>query len=626
MKIKSFKSQILLYLVLFSIVPLIFGISIILYEMYKSKKESIYNKHFQIIKQIESEADGIITDIEYVGEYVKKKYPTMKHHVLVNVPKIQKNISTILILNNKGILVDFYSSIKSNIFKGYDYSNKNLFRKIKNGAKSYWSEVYHSTITQKPVISYSLKIDENSIAVLIIDLESLNNFAKRFKSLDGSHMVRIADKNGIYLAHPDKPDFVLQRKNIFNTNIYKKIKNNQYRQLIFKSLTGKKNIGIHGTTKKLKWHIIVRESYEFLFKKFNTLILFLVLFILILSFVSIYFAKRLSKSIIRPLDEFSNEINNITHGKYSETINQSDYIELNKLISNFIIMQDEIIKREKNLESFNKKLEQKVDEKTLELKQINETLEDRVKFEVAKNIEHEKQIIESMKMVQMGEMIGNIAHQWRQPLNVISTSASGLKLSYEFGNLEQDDIPMHMDSIVQSTQYLSETIDIFRDFIKEKKELKDIVLQKRLKDILNILSAALKDNNITIQTNIDDIEEPIVLHMVSGELDQVIINIINNAKDILLEKNIADALIKLELTKYTNYVLITIEDNGGGIPKEILPKIFDPYFTTKHQSLGTGLGLHMSYQIITDSLKGKIYVKNTELGAKFYIELPLKED
>ena len=111
--------------------------------------------------------------------------------------------------------------------------------------------------------------------------------------------------------------------------------------------------------------------------------------------------------------------------------------------------------------------------------------------------------------------------------------------------------------------------------------------------------------------------------MVSGELPQVVINIINNAKDILVEKEIKDPWIKIKLKNQKDKAIISIEDNAGGIPEDVMVRIFEPYFTTKHQSQGTGLGLHMSYKIIKESLKGHIYAINTQNGAKFYIELPL---
>lgn len=111
--------------------------------------------------------------------------------------------------------------------------------------------------------------------------------------------------------------------------------------------------------------------------------------------------------------------------------------------------------------------------------------------------------------------------------------------------------------------------------------------------------------------------------LVSGELSEVIINILNNAKDILIQKNVSEPLVKINLKKANNKAIISIEDNGGGIPENLISKIFEPYFTTKHQSQGTGLGLHMSYKIICESLHGKLYVKNSSNGAQFFIELPL---
>ncbi len=625
MKIKSLKSKILLYLILFTTIPLVIGSSVILYQMYKSKKESVFHKHYQILKQVEQESDHLVSHIEDMGLYVKDKYLIKRHALLSGLPRVQKNISTILILNNDGILIDFGSNIKTTIFKGFDYSNTEYFLAIKNGAKDYWSEVYLSQTSSLPTISYTLRINQNYIAVLLITLDTLNNFAKKFKSEDNSSLVRIADKNGLFLAHPDHPEYISQQKSILSSHLYKKfiLNNKKYTQIIFNGRDSKNNIGVYGISKRLGWYIIVKESHNFIFETFNALMWFIVLFIVLLLIVSIYFSIRLSKSILKPLDSVGSMMDKIAHGKYLQDIDKTNYIELNKLTSNFKLMQQKIYNRENMLQKFNEQLEDTVYEKTIELKQINDSLEDKIKIEVRKNIQQEKQIFESSKMVQMGEMIGNIAHQWRQPLSVISTAASGIKVNYKFGLLKDKDIPEHMDAIVNSTQFLSETIDTFRNFIKEKKEIKEIELSKRIQDVLNIINASLGNNNIQIQTNLQSIEL-IKLTMTVGELDQVIINIINNSKDVLVERKIDDAWIKLKVIKSEKKVIITIEDNGGGIDKNILPKIFDPYFTTKHKSQGTGLGLHMSYKIVTDSLNGKIYVENTSFGAKFFIKLPLR--
>lgn len=144
-------------------------------------------------------------------------------------------------------------------------------------------------------------------------------------------------------------------------------------------------------------------------------------------------------------------------------------------------------------------------------------------------------------------------------------------------------------------------------------------VQDELDKAIELTSATLKNNYIIIKKEYPD--EDILVNIIEGEFVQVIINLINNAKDILIEKQIDEPWIKVSVEKLLDSVKIKIEDNGGGIPDNIIPHIFEPYFTTKHQSQGTGLGLHMSHQIITESLGGKLYASNTNNGAKLTIEL-----
>ncbi len=245
-----------------------------------------------------------------------------------------------------------------------------------------------------------------------------------------------------------------------------------------------------------------------------------------------------------------------------------------------------------------------------------------IKEEINKASQKDKQIYESAKMAQMGEMIGNIAHQWRQPLSVVSTIASGIQVKQSMGIFKHETLEDNMNKIVQNTTYLSETIDIFSNFIKEEKIYKNLILQDEIKTAFTIIKSSLTNHHVELKSDID-FNKKIIVKLISGELPQVIINIINNAKDILLEKEIDNAQIVIKLEEQKDKVIISIEDNAGGVPNSIIDKIFDPYFTTKHKSKGTGLGLHMSYKIIQESLHGKLYVKNTNTGAKFFIELPL---
>ena len=273
------------------------------------------------------------------------------------------------------------------------------------------------------------------------------------------------------------------------------------------------------------------------------------------------------------------------------------------------------IMRKKNL-----KLE--VNKKTKELKYLNENLEHKITIETEKNREKDKILYDQAKNVQMSELIENIAHQWRQPLSVISTVSSGLSVKIDYGIFEENEAKKDLDILSSSAQYLSKTIDTFSYLLKEEKEEKEVVLQDIINYAIEVIEATLKNNYIKLINNIDD-SDPINITLVVGDLSQVIINIFNNAKDVLLEKETKDKWIKIELEIKNNLAIVCIEDNGGGIPNEIMSKIFNPYFTTKHQSQGTGLGLHACQELIRKNLHGKLYAKNTQNGAKFFIELPI---
>jgi len=237
-------------------------------------------------------------------------------------------------------------------------------------------------------------------------------------------------------------------------------------------------------------------------------------------------------------------------------------------------------------------------------------------------LKNQEILFSQSKVAAMGEMIGNIAHQWRQPLSVISTASTGLMMEKEIGVLTDEKLKNTLESINDYAQYLSTTIDTFRDYVKTEKVYKEVILQDGIKTALDIVDASFKNNYITIKSNYEKLE-PIKIKLVIGELSEVLINILNNSKDALKERKIKNnPWVEIKVNSYKDKVVITIEDNAGGIPDKVISKIFEPYFTTKHQSQGTGLGLHMSYKIITESLRGKIYAKNTKNGAMFTIELP----
>jgi len=252
---------------------------------------------------------------------------------------------------------------------------------------------------------------------------------------------------------------------------------------------------------------------------------------------------------------------------------------------------------------------------------LYENLALRVEEEIQKNKQKDDMLYEQAKIAALGDMIGNIAHQWRQPLSAISLVASSIHLEHSMGILDLDKVTEKMDLIINKSQYLSNTINTFRDFVKNEKIYKEIDVIEEINQAVQIVKTVLDDCNITLLNTIDE-NLNLTMNMVSGELQQVIINIVNNAKDVLIEKKLQNPWVKIDLKKEKESLLISIEDNGGGVQEELISRVFEPYFTTKHQSQGTGLGLHICYKIVVESMKGSIKLQNTQNGARFLIEIP----
>jgi nitrogen fixation/metabolism regulation signal transduction histidine kinase len=242
----------------------------------------------------------------------------------------------------------------------------------------------------------------------------------------------------------------------------------------------------------------------------------------------------------------------------------------------------------------------------------------------------DKLLFQQSKMASMGEMIGNIAHQWRQPLSIISTCASGIKFEKEFNEISDERLFESLDLIVENTKYLSKTIDDFRNFFKADKVIEDFCVNDSINSVLKLLKSSIQNHNIQVETHL---EEDLIVYGYPNEFLQVLINLFNNAKDVLLSQPIDSRFLIISTYIRTNKIIIEVCDNGGGIDEFIISKIFEPYFTTKHKSQGTGIGLYMSHQIIVEHMKGDIYAKNIEIiknekkykGCSLIIELPQEE-
>ncbi len=260
--------------------------------------------------------------------------------------------------------------------------------------------------------------------------------------------------------------------------------------------------------------------------------------------------------------------------------------------------------------------------------------EDKVTKEVIRNREKDQIMYQHARLASMGEMIGNIAHQWRQPLNALTILIQGFGTKSMTGKLDQEFIDKQVSEGLRLANQMSNTIEDFRNFFSPHRQREYFSIEKSLKDTLELVEFFCKDEHISIEVQS---REDLRVFGYSNEFSQVILNLINNARDNFKYREINDErkiLIKLEKRlRPKPYAIISFIDNGGGIDDKIKDRIFEPYFTTKHKSTGTGIGLYMSKQIIEKQMQGLVTVKNVKstLGgsktyrcAQFIIAIPIK--
>ena len=239
--------------------------------------------------------------------------------------------------------------------------------------------------------------------------------------------------------------------------------------------------------------------------------------------------------------------------------------------------------------------------------------------EIEKRKEKENMLFYQTRQAAMGEMISMIAHQWRQPITTIGLGVENTLLDIELETLDMKALEENMLMIRHQVEYLSKTIDDFRNFFLPNKEKEHVCIHECIEGALDLIGKSLQNNGIEIKTHYQDTTP---LDLYKNELIQVIVNLLKNAKDAFGEHKILNGQIEIKTQEQKSDCVIRVSDNAGGIPQPIIHKIFDPYFTTKDEKNGTGLGLYMVKTIIQEHCCGTIEVENVDGGASFVITLP----
>ena len=301
-----------------------------------------------------------------------------------------------------------------------------------------------------------------------------------------------------------------------------------------------------------------------------------------------------------------------THGDIEE------FIAIRYDVTKEVFFKKELENKELELQLLNNTLEKKVQVQTAALIELNKTLEIRVKEEIAKNQQKQKVMFWQSRLASLGQMLANIAHQWRQPLTQLNLNIYNMKKS--FLNDNKNDGILFFDETKKDIQNMSNTIDDFTNFFKPDKDKKYFSVKQSIDEAITILNRIIENEKINVKILCKDIK----LLGIPNELTQIIINLIQNSKDAFNSNHILKKEIYISTKLQEKFLIIEIQDNAGGIKKENINKVFEPYFTTKHSSSGTGLGLFMSKMICEQGFNGTIDLSNNKNGILLTIKIPLE--
>ena len=364
---------------------------------------------------------------------------------------------------------------------------------------------------------------------------------------------------------------------------------------------------------------------------------FIGLILLFGSAAAWWFASK----ITRPVGALSNSVKMVAEGRLDGVIAVTSQDEIGTLTSAFNTMTSDLKKRtelqrqtEAELRMQTSLLEDEVAERQMaqeelsfkqyQLEALNQSLEDRLNSGLIELRKKDRVMLAQGRQAAMGEMINNIAHQWRQPLNNVGLIVQNIKADYDCGTLTSEVLTDDVGKVMNSIMFMSQTINDFSNFFSPDNEKKVFYLSHSLTRVIAMIETSLSIQGIRVV--IEQVEEGVAVEGHFNEYNQVLLNLLNNAKDALLERRGEQPVINVCITREGEMAVARVWDNAGGIADDIIGQVFDPYFTTKEHGKGSGIGLYMSKTIIEEHFGGSLTASNVAGGAQFIITTPHAQD
>lgn len=451
--------------------------------------------------------------------------------------------------------------------------------------KGSWTGPYVDPDVYLEMLSYSRAVYVNGVLVGVAGADILTDdtidIVKTMKLYDGSSSFLFDEEKNLIVSSQDTSN-VLYAKNEM------RIKNNlQVDQtgLVHYSDARDKYILAYSRLSN-NWIIGIAQPTDEVFSETQNLIFFLAMLTAVSIVLTIIFGFFFAKKFSKPIMSASDQLKLLGMGDYTHDI-PKEYLE-----------------RKDDLGEFHNAIQ---------------SIQMAMKQEAECNREKDILMIYQSKQAKIGEMVGNISHQWKQPLNTINLILMNLYDDFKLGELSEEQFKNTVDRLMNIVKTMSETIKDFTDFLKPNREMKEFDLQESLQLALDLMETSLKNNAINVQVNL---EKELRMMGYPNEFSHVLFNILNNARDAIVESDLETKEISILGFKKEKETILEIRNSGHPIPPEVLGNIFEPYYTTKADNGGTGIGLYISKIIVEQRMMGRIEIENTSLGVCCRIFVP----